>query len=250
MTQVNEWQLYFDNHAPVYMQQWYTQSWQKDVDFFEDVLQLPSGSRILDVGCGTGRHSIELARRGYRVTGIDFSAGMLAEAKKAARAAGVAVEWIQCDALNFTSDEPFDAAICMLEAAFALLTPSQNPIEHDMGILRRVHAALKPGTRFMLHAPNAFKQIRSFSQEDIEEGRFDPLTMVNHSECTWDAPDGTEHMVVARIRNYLPTELAMYLQQTGFVVENMWGGDHADRRKIELDGYMIMVVARKVEEIA
>ena len=252
MTTTNEWQLYFDNFAPVYMDQEYAPHWKKEVDFFEEVLQLPSGSRILDMGCGTGRHSVELARRGYRVTGVDFSSGMLAEAKKATTAANVDVEWVQCDALAYTTAKPFDAAICMLEAAFALLTPAQaqDPMGHDMGILRSVNAALKPHARFMLQAPNAFKHIRELTQEDIAEGRFDPLTIVNHCECTWDEPDGTEQMIMARARHYLPTELAMYMHQGGFVVENMWAGDSCDRRPIELDDYLIMVVARKAEKMA
>ncbi|RIK25208.1 MAG: cyclopropane-fatty-acyl-phospholipid synthase [Chloroflexi bacterium] len=249
MAEVNEWQLYFDNHAPVYMEQWYTQNWRADVDFFEEVLQLPSGSRILDVGCGTGRHSVELVRRGYQVTGIDFSAGMLAEAKKAAVTAGVTVEWIQCDALDFVTDRPFDAAICMLEAAFALLTPRQDPIDHDMTILRRVNAALKPGARFLLHAPSAFKQIRELTQDEIDSGRFDPRTMVSHCTCTWETPTGEERTVVARARSYLPTELTMYLHHAGFVVEEMWGGDRPERHPIQLDAYMIMVLARKTAAV-
>ncbi len=132
-----------------------------------------------------------------------------------------------------------------MEAAFALLTLRQNAIEHDMAILRRVNAALKLGARFMLHAPNGFKVIREMTQEQIERGFFDPLTMVNHSECTWETPDGVEHTVVARVRSYLPTELAMFLHQSGFAVEEMWGGN-SGRRKIQLDEYMIMVLARKV----
>ncbi|MCB0186742.1 MAG: class I SAM-dependent methyltransferase [Caldilineaceae bacterium] len=63
------------------MRQWYTQNWQQEVDFLEQELDIASGGRILDVGCGTGRHAVELARRGYQVTGLDFSAGMLAEAQ-------------------------------------------------------------------------------------------------------------------------------------------------------------------------
>jgi SAM-dependent methyltransferase len=247
MTQVNEWQLYFDNHAPVYMEQWYTHGWQAEVDFFEDVLQLPPASRILDVGCGTGRHAVELARRGYQVTGVDFSAGMLAKARKAAAQVGVTVEWVHCDVLDYRPTTQFDAAICMLEAAFALLTPRQNAIVHDLAILHRVNQALKPGGRFMLHAPNAFKQIRERSQDDIDSGRFDPITMVNECLCTWETSDGVEHTVSAQIRNYLPTELAAYLQQAGFAVEDMWGGDKPERRKIQLDEYMIMVSARKAE---
>src|SRR4029450_8214219 len=97
MTQVNEWQLFFDNTAPSYNDHEYAKPWKEEVDFMEEVFGLPAGSRLLDVGCGTGGHSGELARRGYQVTGIDFSAGMLNEAQQA----GVAVEWIQCDATEY-----------------------------------------------------------------------------------------------------------------------------------------------------
>lgn len=78
---------FFDAHAPHYMNNAFTKNTIKEVDFVIEELKLPMGSTILDVGCGTGRHSIELAKRGYKVTGIDISAGMLAEARRAAKQA-------------------------------------------------------------------------------------------------------------------------------------------------------------------
>src|SRR4051794_457448 len=117
MAEVNEWQIFFDNQAHEYMRQEFTQNWRQEVDFMLHELGLRPGSRILDVGCGTGRHSVEMARRGYKVTGLDFSTGMLAEAQKAAQLAGVEVDWIYGDATQFATSEPYDGAICMLEAA-------------------------------------------------------------------------------------------------------------------------------------
>jgi 2-polyprenyl-3-methyl-5-hydroxy-6-metoxy-1,4-benzoquinol methylase len=83
------------------------------VDFLIEELALPPAGSILDVGCGTGRHSIELARRGYSVTGPDLSREMLTRAVASAEAAGVSVEWVRADASRFTLPERYDGAICL-----------------------------------------------------------------------------------------------------------------------------------------
>jgi ubiquinone/menaquinone biosynthesis C-methylase UbiE len=99
------------------MKNGFTKNTIAEIDFIIDILNLSNGSTILDVGCGTGRHAIELAKRGYKVTGVDISSGMLAEAKKAAFNADVNVEWIQSDAVKFNSNKSFDAVICLCEGA-------------------------------------------------------------------------------------------------------------------------------------
>ncbi len=81
-----DWEKFFDGHAPVYMDNCFTQNTINEVDFLVEELRLKPGATILDVGCGTGRHSVELARRGFAVTGVDLSDGMLAEARKHAAA--------------------------------------------------------------------------------------------------------------------------------------------------------------------
>ncbi len=94
----NPWQQFFDSHAPYYDQNPFAQHTVQEVDFFLSLFPLLPGASILDMGCGTGRHAVELAKRGYQVTGVDISAGMLAQARKKAEEAGVAVEWVQADA--------------------------------------------------------------------------------------------------------------------------------------------------------
>jgi cyclopropane fatty-acyl-phospholipid synthase-like methyltransferase len=246
----NEWEEFFDGHAPVYMENSFTKNTAEEVAFVLEELGLPPGSRILDVGCGTGRHAVELARRGHQVTGVDISSGMLAEAEKAAREADVEVELIHADATQFKSDKLFDAAICLCEGAFSLLGSEDDPIEHDLAILRNIHAALKAGARFVLTTANACRLIRQATQEDVENGRFDPVTMVEVFTVEWDTPQGRKSLLV-RDRSYVPTELALLFQQAGFEVENIWGGTAGNwgRRKIHLDEMEIMVVARKAANV-
>jgi cyclopropane fatty-acyl-phospholipid synthase-like methyltransferase len=247
MTRRNEWEEFFDGHAPVYMDNSFTKNTVEEVDFVLEELSLSPGSHILDVGCGTGRHAIELAKRGYRVTGVDISSGMLAEAEKAAREANVDVELIHADATQFTSDKLFDAAICLCEGAFSLLASEDDPIEHDLAILRNIHAALRPGARFVLTTANACRLIRQSTQEDVEKGRFDPVTMVEVFTVEWDTVEDKKSLLV-RDRSYVPTELVLLFRQAGFEVEHVWGGTAGNwgRRKILLDEMEIMVVAWKV----
>src|SRR5262249_50954347 len=143
------------------------------------------GGDILDIGCGTGRHAVELAKRGYMVTGVDISRGVLAEADRAAREQDVEVEWIQADATRFVAPRLFDAAICLCEGAFGLLSTEDDPVQHDRVILQNIYDALKPGAPFMLTTFNGVAKLRQISQDDIETGRFDPVTMVENSDQEW-----------------------------------------------------------------
>lgn len=251
MNKRNEWEEFFDGHAPVYNNNVFTRNTLREADFLVEELQLPKGSLILDVGCGTGRHSIELAKRGYNMTSVDISSGMLSEAEKAAKEAGVEVEWVHTDARQFTSDKLFDAAICLCEGAFGLLGKDGDPIRHSLSILRRINAVLKPNARVVFTVANGFSSIRKYSQKDIEEGRFDPLTMADVSDHEYDTPEGRKK-VSLRERGFIPTELVMLFNHAGFEVEHMGGGTAGNwgRRMIDLDEFEIMVIAKKRSSVA
>ncbi|WP_157891965.1 MULTISPECIES: SAM-dependent methyltransferase [Frankia] len=91
-----------------------TPEWtEADVDFVEARLGLPHGSRILDVPCGSGRHSLALAARGHRVTGVDLSTEAIAHARRAARVAGQAVAFEHGDMRDLGRFGVFDAAVCL-----------------------------------------------------------------------------------------------------------------------------------------
>jgi cyclopropane fatty-acyl-phospholipid synthase-like methyltransferase len=243
---VSDWQKFFDGYAPKYLEEGFTKNTLAEVDFIIEQFNLPLGSSILDMGCGTGRHSVELAKRGYVVTGVDLSTGMLAEARQAAGAAGVVVEFIQSDATKFTTVKRFDAAICLCEGAFGLVNIGEDGDGHDLSILKNVFAALKPDSPFLLTALSGFRAIRGYTQADVESGRFDPLTLTEFSEMEWDTPDGKQRVTIGE-RKHLPQELARLCREAGFEVEHIWGGTAGKwgRRKLELDEMEMMLVMRK-----
>lgn len=242
----DEWEKFFNGHAPVYMANSFTRNTVQEADFILAELKLPLKSCILDIGCGTGRHAVELAKRGYQITGVDLSAGMLAEAGKIAREAKVDVTWVQADAVKFTSTKKFDAAICLCEGAFGLLGSDDDPIEHDLSILRNIKAALKPKTKLILTTLNGCRMIRQYNKEDAESGQFNPNNMVETESVEYDSPTGKKSALV-RERGYVPTELMLLFRLAGFVVENIWGGTAGNwgHRQLELDEMEVMIIARR-----
>lgn len=247
MTDKKTWEVFFDAHAPVYMDNVFTKNTVREVDFLLAEFALPPGASILDVGCGTGRHSIELAKRGYAVTGVDLSAGMLAQAAQAAIVAGVKVNWIQADATQFTLPATFDASICLCEGAFGLLSQADDPIRQPLSILRNISRSLKPQAKAVLSVLNAAAMIRRHSNQDIATGQFDPVTM---TESAAHPPREGLPAVPVRERSFVPTELVLLCQLAGLTVLNIWGGTAGNwgKRPIDLDEIEIMLVARKTGE--
>ena len=244
MNNDHPWKRFFDAHVSVYDDFGYTKNTVAEVTFLIEELGLSDGAAVLDVGCGTGRHSIEFAKRGYEMTGIDISTGMLAKAREKAAAAGVNVRWLQADATDFSLDEPFDAAICLCEGSFGLLEVCDDPIEHPLAILRNINRSLKPSAKALLTVGNACRGIRSHTQDDIAAGRFEPETL---SEITDSVPVPGHPPIRARERAFVATELALLFRLAGMTLLNVWGGTAGNwgKRKINLDETEIMAVAQK-----
>ncbi len=247
MVEKSTWQTFFDTHAPVYDENVFTKNTLQEIDFLLEELKLAPNCSILDVGCGTGRHAIELAKRGFAVTGLDLSSGMLARAASAARSAGVEVEWIHADATRFSLLRKYDAAICLCEGAFGLLGPGEDSIGQPLSILYNISRSLKPQAKAMFTVLNAAAMIRRYQDRDVLEGRFDPLTMV---ESSAHPPREGLPTVAIRERGFVPTELTLLFRLAGLSVLNMWGGTAGNwgRRTLDLDEIEIMIVAQKTAE--
>jgi SAM-dependent methyltransferase len=129
------WQMFF----PVLFPDERFEIAEEQVDKIMGILDF-KGSSILDLACGPGRHSITLAMRGFRVTGVDLSPFLLAKAKERAEVAGVEIEWIHDDMRRFSRSEAFDLCLSM----FTSFGYFENK-EDDITVLRNIHDSLVSG---------------------------------------------------------------------------------------------------------
>lgn len=243
---VRQWPVLFDAQASRYEENGFTKHTAKEIDFLLALFPISPGARFLDIGCGTGRHSIELAKRGYQVTGLDISAGMLKVAREKAKEAGVEVNWVQADALDFKFEESFDAALCVCEGAVGLIEHGEDAEAHDRAIFRNIAAVLKPNAPFLLTALNGYSTIRQMNDQQVIQGRFNPATMVSHYVDEWQLPDGVAHVTIYE-RLFIPPELVRLLRDSGFTVDNVFGGTagHWGQRPVSLDEVEAMFVCRR-----
>jgi len=247
MPDKSTWERFFDSHAPLYMENVFTKNTWKEVDFLLEELSLPPGGAILDVGCGTGRHAVQLAKRGFAVTGLDLSEQMLAQAAAAAKAQDVRVEWVHADATRFSLPKKYDAAICLCEGSFGLLGQGDDPIEQPLSILANISRSLKPGAKALLTVLNVGRMFRMYQDKDVAEGRFDPFDLVESGEMS---PREGEPPLPTRERAFVATELRLLFRLAGLPVLHLWGGTAGNwgKRTLYLDEYEIMIVAQKAGE--
>lgn len=241
--QTRAWKQFFADEAPRYLDNVFTENTVAEVDFLVEELKLQPGQSILDVGCGTGRHSLELTRRGYRCTGIDQSPDMLRVARSAAEAEGLEISFVQGSAETTTLDQQFDHAICLCEGAVSLLEVGVDPVPYHRSIFKNIAAMLYPGAGFLLTALNGCRLVREHKDADVASGHFDPVT-TSHIE-TMPLDSGKTVQTVEK--GFFPEELRLLLEGAGFQVHSFYGGTAGDwgRRAIALDEIELMVVARR-----
>lgn len=243
----NQWKKFFDQHAPKYMDESFVKGTVAEVDFLIEHLQLEKEHRILDMGCGTGRHALELGRRGYQVVGVDLSDGMLAQAQQIADAEGLTtLTFQQADATQYTTDTLFDRAYCVCEGSLGLIGSDSDAQAHDMAVLRNLHAALRPGGKMLITVLNAMRHIRMYTQEQVNAGVFDPVTLTEASTLT--TGDGDNHVEInVRERGFVIPELRLLLLVIGFDVLHIGGGTAGNWgiRPVELDEYELLAIVQK-----
>jgi 2-polyprenyl-3-methyl-5-hydroxy-6-metoxy-1,4-benzoquinol methylase len=240
------WREFFDGQASSYEQNPFTQYTVAEVDFILNLYPLPKGSKFLDIGCGTGRHSIELSKRGYEVAGIDISEAMLRIAQNNAIQTGVSPKFYPGDARSFQLDELFDGAICLCEGALGLIERGEDPIQHDLSVYQRAAAHLKPNAPFIVTCLNGYSVIRQLKDEYTADGRFNPATMVSHYMDEWDLPSGKKEIQIYE-RLFIAPEVVRMLTEAGFIVDAVYGGTAGfwSRRPLSLDEVEAMYVCRR-----
>ena len=191
-----------------YLRNAFTYGTEQEVDFLVGQLGLQPGKRVLDVGCGPGRHSLALARRGIECVGIDAAPRFVELARDAATAEGVPATFELGDVRELAYDGDFDALICLCQGGFGLLRG-----EEDAELLRRFARALRPGGRAAITAFHA-----GFAIRHLEPGEaFDARTGVLHEKATLRDPDGHERDYDLWTTCFTAREIALLASAAGFV---------------------------------
>jgi SAM-dependent methyltransferase len=141
--------------------------WEKapqDVDDLLQLLDLQTPASVLDLCCGPGRHSLELARRGFAVTGVDRTASYLDEGRQHAEKEGLEVEWVQSDMRAFRRPDAFDAALNL----FTSFGYFENRVD-DRRVVENLFQCLKPGGKVALELMGKENLARVFQPRDWRE---------------------------------------------------------------------------------
>jgi SAM-dependent methyltransferase len=194
-----------DHLGAAYLRYSFTKGTRQEIDFLVEALHLQPGQRVLDVGCGPGRHAHELARRGIAVHGIDISERFI-ELARADAPTLATFEHLDARELAFHSE--FDAVICLCQGAFGLMTANGD----DNEVVRRMAVSLRSGGRLALSAFNAY-----FAVKYHEGATFDADTGVSHERTEVRNEAGEPSEVDLWTGCYTPRELRLLLAAAGFV---------------------------------
>jgi SAM-dependent methyltransferase len=210
-----------------YLRYSFTYGTEQEVDFLVEALGVGPGARILDVGCGPGRHAHALARRGMLVHGVDISAAFVALAR---RDAPPGATFERADARTMAFAEPFDVALSLCQGAFGLAALPGAPaaVDPDGVVLARMAEALRPGGQVALSAFSAYFQVRHLGELDT----FDVVTGVNHERTEIRDPEGRVAPVDLWTSCFTPRELRLLARSVGLEVDHLWSvtpGDYAAR---------------------
>lgn len=204
----------FENYGKNYDKESFTQGTIGECDFIEKELNFNKSLKILDVGCGTGRHSIELSKRGYSLTGIDLSESQLARAKEKAIKENLKIDFQKHDARNLPFNKEFDAAIMLCEGGFALMETDEMNFE----ILKSVTKSLRDKSKFIFTTLNGlfplYHSVQKFCAANsigdnatYRSNTFDLMTFRDHNITEIVDDDGNKKTLECSERFYVPSEI-------------------------------------------
>lgn len=224
-----------DHLGEAYLRYSFTKGTEQEVGFIVEALGLAPGNRVLDVGCGPGRHAHALARRGIEVHGIDISERFVDLARRDAPP-GATFEVADARALGF--DGGFDVVMSLCQGGFGLVG------DDDPTVLDGMARAAEPGTgRIALSAFSAYFAVRFLEEGDT----FDAEAGVNHERTVVRNEQGEEASFDLWTSCFTPRELRLLFARSGLVVEHLWSvtpGAYG-RNRPDLDQPEWLVVARK-----
>lgn len=243
----------FENYGNQYDEEAFTKGTIGECDFIEKEINYTKSTKILDIGCGTGRHSIELAKRGYSVTGIDLSESLLNRAKEKAREKNLEIDFQRKDARQFSFEDEFDLVIMLCEGAFPLMETD----EMNYQILKNAARSLKPNGKLIFTTLNGlfplFHSVKEFINSGSTEGvstenTFDLMTFRDHSIYETEDDKGKKKELHCNERYYVPPEIVWLLNTLDFETIDIAGaklGAFSRDDKLSTEDFEMLVIAEK-----
>jgi 2-polyprenyl-3-methyl-5-hydroxy-6-metoxy-1,4-benzoquinol methylase len=253
---MKQWyEILFENYGEKYDNESFAQGTIGECDFIEKEINHDKKLKIIDIGCGTGRHAIELSKRGYSMTGIDLSESLLEKARGKAKQKGLQIDFFKHDARNLPFDKQFDVAIMMCEGGFPLMETDEMNYE----ILKNVSQSLKENAKFIFTTLNGlfpiFNSIEEFCASNTDDGNatyhkntFDIMTFRDYNITKVADDNGVEKELECNERYYIPSEITWLLKTLGFTKIEIFGaklGAFSREDKITKDDFEMLVIAER-----
>ena len=245
----------FTNYAQKYDRESFVGGTIGECDFIEREINYDKTARILDIGCGTGRHAIELAKRGYNVTGIDLSESQLKRAKEKASAENLEISFIRYDARKLSYLNEFDLVIMLCEGGFSLMETD----EMNFQILQNASNALKPQGKLIFTTLNGlfplFHSVKEFMAAESKEenakydnNSFDLMTFCDRHTIQIEDDLGNVKELKCNERYYVPSEITWLLTTLNFSVIDILGaklGAFSRQDPLTTEDFEMLVIAEK-----
>jgi SAM-dependent methyltransferase len=245
----------FENYALKYDSEVFVHGTLSECDFIEKEIGYNKQLRILDIGCGTGRHSIELTKRGYKITGVDLSESMLKRAKEKAGEQKLLIDFQKHDARNLPFFEEFDLALMICEGAFPLMETD----EMNFTILQNAAKALKKSGKLIFTTLNGlfplFHSVKDFlaqasENDNVTYGKntFDLMTFRDYNITTISDDSGKKTDLECNERYYVPSEITWLLKSLNFRKIDIYGaklGAFSRNDILTTEDFEMLVIAEK-----
>jgi len=240
-------EFFKEDYLKVYLPFLTEERTKADVDFIAEVLNLPPRSKILDLACGFGRHTIPLAKMGYDMTGLDYTEKFIQMAEEKAKKENLQIEFLVGDMRKIPFENHF-AGVISYFTSFGFFSDEEN-----FEVLKGVSKALKKEGKFLLEIMNRDILVKNFQSKDWHRTEDGTLVL---EERNWDLKTGKiknyttildkkgERKRWFEVRLYTLEELNYLLEKVGLKIIETYG--RKDKTPYSVDSPRMIILSQKI----